>query len=504
MEEIIKLNAKNLSRLPKEVAIPAYDRTKIKTGIVHIGIGAFHRAHEAFYTDQVLQNQGAANWGICGVGLLDTDRRIFDTLLNQDGLYILMITQPDGTLTARVIGSVTEYLFAPENPEAVLEKMSHPHSKIISLTITEGGYNFNASTGEFQLQEPAIQWDLNHPENPGTVFGYITQALKRRRNRGLAGLTIQSCDNIQKNGDVVKRMLLAYVKEAEPVLTDWILQQVTFPNCMVDRITPVTTPSIVETLRSVYGIEDSWPVVCEPFIQWVIEDNYPNGRPDWESAGVRFVADVVPYEKMKIRLLNAGHSLLGFLGTLYGCNTVDEAVNTPLLRSFLREFMDQEVTPVLGRIEGIDLEEYKNSLIQRFGNPYIKDQLSRICSESSAKIPKFLIPTIEEQLGSGGPVKCCALIVAAWCYYLELAGTSGHHYEIQDKMGGVLHDQALASRNGDPLAFLKIETVFGDLAHSKRFVRDYLLVIHSLRKYGTEQTIRNLNTGILTKRLIKP
>lgn len=496
MQEPIKLNAKNLSRLPDAVAVPAYDRLKTKTGIVHIGVGAFHRAHEAFYTDQVLHLKDAANWGICGVGLLDTDRRLLDTLADQDGLYTLLITWPDGTLTARVIGSVTEYLFAPDNPGAVLEKLAHPDSKIISLTITEGGYNFNASTGEFQMAEPPIQYDLNHPENPVTVFGYLTQALKRRRDRGVTGLTIQSCDNIQHNGDVLKKMLLSYVNEAEPGLTSWILQHVAFPNCMVDRITPVTTPSAVERLRSEFGIEDSCPVVCEPFIQWVIEDHYANGRPVWESAGVQFVADVSPYEKMKIRLLNAGHSLLGFLGTLMGCSTIDEAVNTPLLRSFLREFMDQEVTPVLGKIEGIDLKDYKNSLLQRFGNPCIKDQLSRICSESSAKIPKFVVPTIEEQLGSGGTVKCGALILAVWCRYLELAGTGEHPYEIQDRMGDVLRDHALASGSGDPLAFLKIEAIFGNLAHSTRFAGHYLTMIDSLRKYGAEQTIRNLNKGI--------
>ena len=489
MKEIKKLNAKNLSLLPKEVATPAYDRSKLKSGIVHIGIGGFHRAHQAFYTDQLLHNPDITGWGICGIALLNADRKIIDTLVRQDGLFTLLITESDGTLTARVIGSVIEYIFAPDNPGTVLEKMADPDIKVITLTITEGGYNFNA-TGEFQMAEPAIQSDLNNPENPKTVFGYITQALKRRRDRGISGLTIQSCDNIQKNGDILKRMLLAYVKEADPGLISWIEKQVTFPNCMVDRITPVTTSEDIENLKSVYGIEDAWPVVCEPFIQWVIEDNYANGRPDWESVGVQFVQDVGSFEKMKIRLLNAGHSLLGFLGSLYGCSTIDETVNIPLFRSLLREFMDQEVSPLLGKIEGINLEDYKESLIQRFGNPNIKDQLSRICLESSAKIPKFLLPTINEQLERGGPILRGTLVVAAWCRYLELAGTPGHNYEIQDKMRVVLRDGALASRSGDPLAFLKIETIFGDLVHSKRFVDTYLPVIDALRKQGVEKTIR--------------
>jgi len=474
------------------VAIPAYDRSKIKAGIVHIGIGGFFRAHEAFYTDQVLHHN-PTDWGICGIALLDNDHKIVDTLVHQDGLYTLMTIEPDGTLTARIIGSIIEYIFAPGNSEAALEKMADPDIKIITLTITEGGYNFSEATGEFQIEEPTIQRDLKNPKNPGTVFGYITQALKRRRDRGIAGLTIQSCDNIQKNGDVLKRMLLSYVKEAEPGLIDWIEEQIAFPNSLVDRITPVTRPSDIENLKYVYGIEDVWPVVCEPFIQWIIEDNYSNGRPDWESVGVRFVQDVGPYEKMKIRLLNAGHSLLGLLGSLYGCNTIDEVVKIPLFRTFLREFMDYEVIPVLGKFAGIDIEDYKDILIQRFGNSYIKDQLSRICLESSAKIPGFLLATIKEQLERGGPIKYGTVIVAAWCRYLELADTPGHNWKIQDKMGVVLQDNARASVCGDPLAFLKIETIFGDLVHSKRFVNTYLPIIDGIRKYGVDKAIRKLD-----------
>jgi mannitol 2-dehydrogenase len=496
MKNIQVLNAKNIALLPKEVKIPGYDRSKIKTGIAHIGVGGFHRSHEAFYTDEVLHLQNTNNWGICGISLLESDRTLFDTLVQQDGLYTLMIREPDGNLSARVIGSITEFLFAPENPDTVIEKLADSAVRIISLTITEGGYNFNAATGEFQINEPLIQWDLNNTDNPKTVFGYLTQGLKRRRDRGIGGLTIQSCDNIQKNGDVIKKMLLSFIRAAEPELVDWIEKKVTFPNSMVDRITPVTTRSDIETLKSIYGIEDKWPVVCEPFIQWIIEDNYSNGKPDWESAGVRFVKDVGPYEKMKIRLLNAGHSLLGFVGTLYGCKTIDETVNIPLFRTLLRKFMDLEVTPLLGEIPGINLENYKDSLIQRFGNPNIKDQLSRICLESSSKIPKFLIPTIQEQLENNGPIKRGALIIAAWCRYLELAGTKEQTYEIQDQMAPLLVAKAIASNNDDPLAFLKIKAIFNDLVCSKRFVDTYLALIDSIRKYGIAETIKNSDQKI--------
>jgi mannitol 2-dehydrogenase len=408
-------------------------------------------------------------------------------------LYTMMITEPDEILTARVIGSIVECLYAPDDPQAVIEKMADPDTKIITLTITEGGYNFDSATGEFLINEPSVQTDLKNPESPKTVFGYLTRALKRRMDRGLKGLTIQSCDNIPHNGDVLKRMLLAYVKEAEPRMTDWIEKEIAFPNSMVDRITPVTSLKDKENLKAVFSIDDACPVVCEPYIQWVIEDNYANGRPSWETVGTRFVKDVAPYEKMKIRLLNAGHSLLGFLGTLSDCNTVDEAVEVPLIADFLRSFMDKDVIPVLGTIEGIDLTKYKDNLIQRFGNPYIKDNLSRICLESSAKIPKFVLPTIRENLESGGDIKHTTAIVAAWCRYLELAGTPGHTYEVQDGMKDLLQKNALASVKQDPLAFIKTETLFGDLVKSERFVTAYLSVIDAFRKYGAEIVMRYID-----------
>lgn len=245
----------------------------------------------------------------------------------------------------------------------------------------------------------------------------------------------------------------------------------------------------MEELRTKYLLEDSWPVVCEPFIQWIIEDNFPWGRPPWENAGVQFVEDVEPYEKMKIRLLNAGHSLLGFAGSLFGYSTIDEAIRDPLIVSYLSGFMDQEVSPLLGPMEGIDLEAYKSSLILRFANPYMGDQLSRICGESSAKIPKFLLPTIEEQLKRGGPVQFSALVIATWCRYLELAGTSGYNYEIQDVMREELLEKALASQGADPLAFLRIKAVFGKLVDSVPFVETYLSLIEYLRKEGPAKTI---------------
>jgi mannitol 2-dehydrogenase len=494
MKEVIDLNSTNLQRISGSVEVPSYNRSSLKTGIAHIGIGAFHRSHEAYYTDRVLNDKNANDWGICGIALLenDYDRKIFKTLEKQNGLYTLMVTEPDGSLNARIIGSIVGYLFAPDDPGAAIMKLTSPEIKIITLTITEGGYNFNTATGDFQFTEPSVQWDITHPEKPVTIFGYLTQALKLRQKKCLPGVTIQSCDNIQKNGDTLKRVLLSYINTAEPELISWVERNVTFPNSMVDRITPVTLPEVSEIIIKKFGFTDSWPVVSEPFIQWIVEDNFCQGRPSWEKAGVQFVHDVGPYEKMKIRLLNAGHSILGFLGSIHGCTTVDEAVRIPHIKTFLRDFMDHEATPLLGSVEGINLEDYKETLLQRFGNPFIKDQLSRICSESSAKIPKFLLPTINEHLQGGGPIKRGTLVVAAWCRYLELAGDPEFNLNVQDKAGDILLRTAGESLNSDPLAFLKNKEIFGDLVNSERFVNTYLKIIDVLRKYGIETTIRDL------------
>jgi len=493
MPQLFKLNSKNLPLIPREAAFPEYDRSVIKAGIVHIGVGAFHRAHQALYTDRLLHSSANSEWGICGIGLLDSDRKIIDNLMQQDGLYTVLITGQDGILTARVIGAIIECLYAPDDPLAVIGKLANPGIKIITLTITEDGYYFDSGTGEFLIGEPSIQADLKNPENPKTVFGYLTRALKQRMDNGIKGLTIQSCDNMPQNGDVLERMLLSYVKEAEPELTDWIKKEVAFPNSMADRITPVTTVTDRENLKAVFSIDDTCPVVCEPYLQWVIEDNFTGGRPSWETVGAKFVKDVLPYEKMKIRLLNAGHSLLGFLGTLSECKTTDEAVNNPLIADFLRNFMDREVTPVVGNVEGIDLTEYKSNLIQRFGNPYIKDSLSRTCMESSAKIPRFVLPTIRENLEKGGDIKHATAIVAAWCRYLELAGTPGYTYEIQDSLKDQLQKNALDSIKQDPMAFVNYGIMFGDLAGSERFVKTYLSIIEGFRKYSPEIVMRYID-----------
>ena len=490
-----KLNAENLSYISERITVPQYDRKTIKTGIVHVGIGGFHRSHEAFYTDQLLQDPNNKDWGICGIALLDFDSRIYNTLNEQDGLYTLVVKELDDTHTNRIIGSIVEYLYAPENPLAVIEKMASPEVKIISLTITEGGYNYNESTKGFDFNNPLIQHDLEFPNAPKTIFGYITQALKLRQSRDLKGVTVQSCDNIQGNGHMTKTMLLSYVGKAEPSLVDWIESNVSFPNAMVDRITPATAPLDIVNLIKTIGVHDAWPVVCEPFKQWVIEDDFIAGRPAWETVGAQFVDNVEPYEKMKLSLLNAGHSVLGILGALIGYNTIDQSVSNLNIATFLHNYMDVEVTPTLGDLEGIDLGNYKTSLLERFGNINIKDQIDRICSESSAKFPIFILPTVNAQLQDKGDITSAAFVVAAWAIYSLGKDEKGSDLIIKDAMQPVLHAKALES-TANPEAFLEIEAIFGSLKDSKPFVEAYTTAYNDILKHGVEQCVFDLNANI--------
>jgi len=374
MKEVIELKQENLPLLAEKIACPSYDRNKVKAGIVHIGVGGFHRSHEAYYTNVLMNETDASGWGICGVGLREDDRKMRDALKAQDYLYTLIVRLPRGDVETCVIGSLIDFLLSCDDPGAVINKMASADTKIVSLTITEGGYNFNSATGEFEFGNPDVQHDLDNPSSPKMVFGYLTAALKKRRAAGLPAFTIQSCDNIQQNGDMARKMLLAFAHKQDAELAQWIENEVCFPNAMVDRITPVTTPEDIAYLVTEIGLKDEWPVTCEPFTQWVIEDNFSNRRPAWEKDGAQFVADVTPYEKMKIRLLNAGHSVLGLLGSIHGHETIDGCVADPLFATYLRRFMDIEATPVLDPVEGVDLEAYKDSLIERFGNPSIQGQ----------------------------------------------------------------------------------------------------------------------------------
>ncbi len=489
-----KLSNSSLKDLADRVSVPQYNRENIKTGIVHVGVGGFHRAHQAMYLDQLLHDVSNVNWGICGVALLHYDQKIYNTLKDQDGLYTLVVKELDGSLTKRVIGSITEYLYAPDSSKAVIEKMASPEVKIITLTITEGGYNLNEATGEFNMGNPQIIHDIKNPDDPKTIFGYLTQALKLRKETNAGPITILSCDNIEGNGHVAKKMLLSFVQFAEPALLPWIQENVSFPNSMVDRITPATVATDISALLESSGIEDQWPVVCESFQQWVIEDDFIAGRPNLEAVGVQFVTDVEPFEKMKLGLLNAGHSVIGILGSLMGYATIDEAISNPEIAKFLAVYLDNEVTPTLRNLEGVDLAKYKKTLVERFSNQYIKDQIERICSETSAKIPKFIMPTVQGQLKADGTITYAAFVLAAWAVYSLGINEKKETITIKDALQESLFAKAkLAQTN--PVAFLTIEEVFGNLSQSNVFTTSYTKAYNNIVANGIEKCIMELNSN---------
>ena len=479
----VPLRPSRLSEL--KVPVPAYDRTGFRYGIVHIGVGGFHRAHQALYLDELLTAGGHRDWGLCGVGLLPQDKPMADVLGRQEGLYTVVERSELGD-RARVVGAMTRFLFAPEDAETVIEAMASPDCRIVSLTITEGGYAVHQGTNAFDPQAGDIPWDLAHPRQPKGVYGFLAEALDRRRSRGLKPFTLLSCDNLQGNGEVLKTTVLGFARLRDPGLADWIGEHAAFPNSMVDRITPATKDEHRQLVRDRFGVDDGWPVVCEPFRQWVLEDRFPLGRPDWEAVGAQLVPDVMPYEKMKLRLLNASHQALCYVGMLLGYEFAHQTMEDARIRRLVTAMMENEVTPTLPPVPGIDLGGYKATLIRRFANPTIRDQLPRIGTEGSARIPKFVLPTVRDQLALGGPLKLHAFTVAAWFRYLQGTDDEGRALPLNDPLGTELRRLA---QNRDATVLLNQSGVFGELAHAEPFVREVRTALDSFYARGTAATL---------------
>jgi mannitol 2-dehydrogenase len=487
----VQLNAANLADLDPQVARPQYDRSQVSVGIVHFGVGAFHRTHQAMYLDSLMNTGRALDWGICGVGVMPSvDQRMKTVLDTQDCLYTMVIKHPDGTFEPRVIGSLVEYLYAPDSPEAVIERMADPATRIVSLTVTEGGYNIHAVTGRFDETNADVRHDAEPGAAPRTVFGLITEALLRRWDRGLAPFVVMSCDNIPGNGTVARSSLAAFARLRDPALGDRIEREVLFPNAMVDRITPATTDDDRAEVARRFGVTDGWPVVCEPFTQWVLED-WEGDRPPYEEVGVQLVEDVEPYELMKLRLLNASHQALCYTGYLAGYRYAHEVCQDPLFAEFLLAYMDTEATPTLAPVPGIDLDAYKHNLIERFSNPQVRDTLARLCMESSDRIPKWVLPVIRDNLASGGPITLTTAVVASWARYAEGIDEQGEPIVVQDRLRDTLVAAAQAQTD-DPLSFVRDRELFGDLVDDTRFTTTYLAVLDSFHTRGSRKTLEHL------------
>jgi mannitol 2-dehydrogenase len=483
------LSNATVSELDGRVRRPSYDREKLRARTVHMGVGGFHRAHQAVYLDSLLERGVLFEWGECGMGVLPHDTVMRDALRAQDYLYTVL-ERGANLQAARIIGSIMDFSLAPENPEAAIERLAGEDTRLVSLTITEGGYFIHEGTGEFSHDDPSIQHDVREPNVPITSLGFLTAALKRRRDRGLSPFTVMSCDNLQGNGHVIRKVLLGLAELQESALHRWIADNVAFPNSMVDRITPATTAADREQLLQQFGINDAWPVVTEPFRQWVIEDTFCNARPPWEEVGAEIVTDVLPYELMKIRLLNASHMAMAYLGALAGHTFAHEVMQDPVFDTFVKAFMD-EVTPVVPLIPGTSIPDYKRTLIERFANPTINDRVARLCSEGSAKMPKWVLPSVVELAEKRSSTKLLSLVIAAWIKYLQSpTDERGTPIEVVDARADELK-RAANLLGDDPRPFIAMKSLFGPIYFAEpAFANGVEVALESLNTIGARETIR--------------
>jgi fructuronate reductase/mannitol 2-dehydrogenase len=473
----------SLAEYAGTVRVPGYDRAELVPSIVHIGVGGFHRAHQAIYLDD-LAELGETGWGVVGVGLHRP--QMGEVLTAQDCLFTVVERGP-GHESARVIGSLVDYLYAPEDPEAVLRALADPRTRIVTLTITGAGYLVD-DTGRFQADDPDVQHDLASPLRPCTVTGYLTEALDRRRRAGDAPFTVLSCDNLPDSGAAARTAVVAHAALREPVLAAWIEENVTFPSGMVDRITPETSPQMRDDIEETVGIADRWPVVTEPFSQWVVEDAFCNGRPALERVGVQFVDDVGPYKLIKARMLNGGHSALGYLGALAGHTRTDEAMADPVVRTIVERMLGEEVQPLMPRVLGVDPAEYRRTTLERFANPAIGDTLARLCRRGSVKMPSYLLPSLREAREHGRPRAMLVLAVAAWLLYLRGADLAGQPIEVVDPRADELC--GLARQGGDdPRVLLGLRSVFGSLRDDPQLVAEIGDALRVLSHYGLEAAV---------------
>ncbi|MFT4172945.1 MAG: fructuronate reductase [Rhodocyclaceae bacterium] len=485
---------KNISNtaLPAQVAMPGYARDQLKSRIVHLGFGAFHRAHQSLLTDRVLNAQGG-DWGICEVNLVGGEELIAQ--LREQGHLYSVLEKGATESTIRVIGTVVEALHPTfDGIEAVLAKMTEPQVAIVSITVTEKGYCVSSATGELDKGNPGIAKDLANPAAPGTVPGVIVEALRRRRAAGVAPFTVLSCDNIPENGHVVKHAVLGMAEALDKDLAAWIAQNVSFPSTMVDRIVPAATVETLGEIAEALGVSDPVGIACEPFIQWVVEDNFVAGRPQWEVAGAELVKDVLPYEEMKLRMLNGSHSFLAYLGYLGGYEHINDCMTDAAYKKAAHRLMLQEQAPTL-KVQGVDLAGYADRLIDRYSNPNLKHRTWQIAMDGTQKLPQRMLDSIRAHLKADRPFPCLALGVAGWMRYVGGVDEQGKAIDVRDPLAAQLASLCTPTQTAAErvAALLSIKSVFNeDLAAEPCFVEAVTAALDSLMKQGARATVAQL------------
>ena len=481
-----KLSAKTLDAISRTASVPHYDRNGLTAGIVHFGVGNFHRAHQAVYLDDLFATGSDHDWALIGAGVREADEEMRQKLLAQD-LLTTVVEQEAATSTARVTGPMIGYL-QPGASAAIIAQLADPAIRIVSLTITEGGYYIDPASQKFDPTHPDIAWDAAHIEAPKTAFGLILAGLLARRAKATQPFTVMSCDNIPGNGHVTQNAVLGLAALIDPALADWVGANVAFPNGMVDRITPATSDRERALLAENFGIEDNWPVFCESFRQWVLEDNFPAGRPALEKVGVQFVADVAPYEHMKIRILNGGHAAIAYPAGLMDIHFVHEAMENPLVAAFLDKVERDEIIPVVPPVPDTDLGAYYALCVRRFGNPKIGDTIRRLALDGSNRQPKFIIPSAADRVAAGQSVTGLALVSALWCRYCFGTTDSGAVIEPNDPSWERLTAQATLAK-ADPKTWLAMSDIYGALAQNPSFVAAFGTALTRLWSIGTEATL---------------
>ena len=481
----IKLGLDTLDAMPPNVSKPDYQRALLSPGIIHIGVGNFHRAHQAVYLDKLFNAGLAHDWAIRGAGIKTYDSVMRDKLKAQDWLTTVVELDAKG-LTARVCASMLDFI--ENDASTLIDALTDSQIRIVSMTITEGGYFMDDKTGGFNLAHDEIQRDIANIETPTTVFGLMISALKRRKEQNKPAFTIMSCDNIPHNGNITKRVVSEMAAAIDGDLAQWISQNVTFPNSMVDCITPATSEQERQRLVTLFDIEDQAPVFCEPFRQWVLEDNFANGRPPLEQVGVEFVADVAPFELMKLRILNGGHAAIAYPGALFGIHFVHDVMAHPLISLYLKKLVTQEIIPTLPQVPGVDFDDYFAVIESRFANPEVCDTVPRLCQDASNRLPKFILPTIVANLEQGRDCAGLALVVALWCRLCAEGDVPNSKISIDDPQAKRLIKQASMAKV-EPAIFLQMTDIFGTLSSNNVFVKHFTSILDMLWVSGTEKTL---------------